>query len=251
MGAAIVGGPPAILLTRRARGGAAASPAEYQVALLSRPDGPVTVDIVLPPLAQRAVEVVGSSVLSFDASDWAKPQSVWLRAVPLRAGEEAAAAAAARCRTNDHGIAVACEPEQVVVQHALRDNRGGLVAAAEPAELAVEVYEPHAGIAVWPDALDLVEGFQGTVFVKLHQRPSATVVLDVVVEGVTALAIGPLAPLVVTAPARLRFGPGDWDMAQQVRVAGNTRRQRVPPPGALSRRDRRRHWLRGPCLRGW
>ena len=185
---------------------------------------------MLPPLAQRAVEVVGSSVLSFDASDWAKPQSVWLRAVPLRAGEEAAAAAAARCRTNDHGIAVACEPEQVVVQHALRDNRGGLVAAAEPAELAVEVYEPHAGIAVWPDALDLVEGSQGTVFVKLHQRPSATVVLDVVVEGVTALAIGPLAPLVVTAPARLRFGPGDWDMAQQVRVAGNTRRQRVPPP---------------------
>ena len=66
---------------------------------------------------------------------------------------------------------------------------------------------------------DLVEGLQGTVFVKLHQRPSATVVLDVVVEGVTALAIGPLAPLVVTAPARLRFGPGDWDMAQQVRVA--------------------------------
>jgi hypothetical protein len=144
VGAAIVGGPPAILLTRRARGGAAASPAEYQVALLSRPDGPVTVDIVLPPLAQRAVEVVGSSVLSFDASDWAKPQSVWLRAVPLRAGEEAAAAAAARCRTNDHGIAVACEPEQVVVQHALRDNRGGLVAAAEPAERAAR---RHRGLA--------------------------------------------------------------------------------------------------------
>ena len=146
VGAAIVGGPPAILLTRRARGGAAASPAEYQIALLSRPDGPVTVDIVLPPLAQRAVEVVGSSVLSFDASDWAKPQSVWLRAVPLRAGREAAAAAAAaaRCRSNDHGIAVACEPEQVVVQHALRDNRGGLVAAAEPAERAAR---RHRGLA--------------------------------------------------------------------------------------------------------
>ena len=82
---------------------------------------------------------------------------------------------------------------------------------------------------------DLVEGFQGTVFVKLHQRPSATVVLDVVVEGVTALAIGPLAPLVVTAPARLRFGPGDWDMAQHSRCEWQyaTTTCCTPAPGAL------------------
>ena len=198
VGAAIVGGPPAILLTRRARGGAAASPAEYQVALLS--------DSARRPrhgghraAASCAARGRGGGQLRAE-----------LRRERLGQAAECVAprCAAARRRRGGGGCGGALPHQRPRHRRRLRAgaSRCAARAARQPrrprrccgARRASRTPASRSGPM---RSTDLVEGLQGTVFVKLHQRPSATVVLDVVVEGVTALSIGPLAPLVVTGPS--------------------------------------------------
>ena len=249
VGAAIVGGPPAILLTRRARGGAAASPAEYQVALLS--------DSARRPrhgghraAASCAARGRGGGQLRAE-----------LRRERLGQAAECVAprCAAARRRRGGGGCGGAL-PHQRPRHRRLPASRSRSLCstrcattAAASSLLRSPPSEPHAGIAVWPDALDRPSrGLPGHC---IRQAPPAAFRhcrprrrgggRHGTCDRAALAARRDRACAPALRPRRLAHCAAGASGRQYATTACST-----PAPGALSRRDRRRHWLRGPCLRG-
>ena len=154
----------------------------YTVALVTQPDGTVTVTPAVP--AGTALTVSPES-LTFTAGNWSEAQEV-----TLRAAEDADA-----------------EVEAVVtVRHAV----SGYGAVTTAAAVAVTIAEQDtAGVVVTPTGLSVPEGGSGGYTVVLESEPAGEVTVTAAVAAGTDVTV---------TPEILRFTADNWSVAQEVRV---------------------------------
>ena len=154
----------------------------YTVALVTQPDGTVTVTPAVP--AGTALTVSPES-LTFTAGNWSEAQEV-----TLRAAEDADA-----------------EVEAVVtVRHAV----SGYGAVTTAAAVAVTIAEQDtAGVVVTPAGLSVPEGGSGGYTVVLESEPAGEVTVTAAVAAGTDVTV---------TPEILRFTADNWSVAQEVRV---------------------------------
>ena len=163
----------------------------YTVALVTQPDGTVT---VTPAVAAGTALTVSPESVTFTANDWSEP-----RAVTVRAAADADAEVEA----------------EVTVSHAV-SGYGAVTTAAdtwsEPQAVTVAVTIEEldkAGVAVSPTALTVLEGGRGSYVVVLESEP----------EGeVTVTATAPAGTDVTVSPASLTFTADTWNEPREVTV---------------------------------
>ena len=174
--AGVVVTPTALTVPEGGRG-------SYTVALVTQPDGTVTVTAAVP--AETAL-TVSPERLTFTADDWSEPQEV-----TLQAAEDADA-----------------DVEAVVtVSHAV----SGYGAVTTAAAVAVAIAElDTAGVAVTPTGLTVPEGGRGSYTVVLESEPRGEVTVTAAVSAGTDVTV---------SPQRLTFTAGDWSEPQAVTVS--------------------------------
>ena len=154
----------------------------YTVALVTQPDGTVTVTPAVP--AGTALTVSPES-LTFTAGNWSEAQEV-----TLRAAEDADA-----------------EVEAVVtVRHAV----SGYGAVTTAAAVAVTIAgEGHGGSGGDADGAEVPEGGSGGYTVVLESEPAGEVTVTAAVAAGTDVTV---------SPEILRFTADNWSVAQEVTV---------------------------------
>ena len=154
----------------------------YTVALVTQPDGTVT---VTPAVPAGTDVTVSPERLTFTADDWSEPQ-----AVTVSAAEDADAEVEAA----------------VTVSHAV----SGYGAVTTATDVAVTIAElDTAGVTVTPTGLSVPEGGSGSYTVVLESEPAGTVTVAATVPAGTDVAV---------SPESLTFTADDWSEPQEVEV---------------------------------
>ena len=174
--AGVVVTPTALTVPEGGRG-------SYTVALVTQPDGTVTVTPAVP--AETAL-TVSPERLTFTADDWSEPQEVTLQAAADADAEVEA---------------------EVTVSHAV----SGYGAVTVAADVAVAIAElDTAGVTVTPTGLSVPEGGRGSYTVVLESEPRGEVTVTAAVSAGTDVTV---------SPQRLTFTAGDWSSPQEVTVS--------------------------------
>ena len=154
----------------------------YTVALVTQPDGTVT---VTPAVPAGTDVTVSPERLTFTADDWSEPQ-----AVTVSAAEDADAEVEAA----------------VTVSHAV----SGYGAVTTATDVAVTIAElDTAGVTVTPTGLSVPEGGSGSYTVVLESEPAGTVTVAATVPAGTDVAV---------SPESLTFTADDWSEPRAVEV---------------------------------
>ena len=174
--AGVVVTPTALTVPEGGRG-------SYTVALVTQPDGTVTVTPAVP--AETAL-TVSPERLTFTADDWSEPQEVTLQAAADADAEVEA---------------------EVTVSHAV----SGYGAVTVAADVAVAIAElDTAGVTVTPTGLSVPEGGRGSYTVVLESEPRGEVTVTAAVSAGTDVTV---------SPQRLTFTAGDWSSPRAVTVS--------------------------------
>ena len=155
----------------------------YTVALVTQPDGTVT---VTPAVAAGTALTVSPESVTFTANDWSEPREVTVRAAADADAEVEA---------------------EVTVRHAV----SGYGAVTTAAAVAVTIEElDKAGVAVTPTGLNVPEGGSGSYVVVLESEPRGEVTVTAAVAAGTDVTV---------SPQRLTFTADTWSEPRAVTVS--------------------------------
>ncbi len=198
------GGPDAVPDTQPDGGGFFLVVPETQVAVMEGQVASFTISLSAAPTTQIDVTIAPADIerisapsqISFDEDTWSTPQSVSVTAL---ADDDAA--------PNDIGIRLSAP------------------GASDDVEVTVQVTDDdELRVVADVSGLEVTEGGQGTIKVKLSAQPVADLTVDV--------ALDPLLPLIASvSPTTLMFTAATWDDEQDVVI---TAEQDLDIAGAVS-----------------